>query len=218
MQKLIAANTRLKGVSKKDTRALKDVQGIIVNVVKHDRSNHDNKEVEEPVCRRGNAVRSCTDAERCALSGVQPGHAKPSDTEEGIKHEAVQVRMRDSDGACTYSITAPTTDPAPPLPPFVAASLRTPARIASVAHMPIAPNNIRVLPVISNHPTFRHHAPTPKSLDSEDGHNGCKEVLRSVTRGQDTRLDIAEVELVLEERSGVVGTGNSQFQVPCHGK
>ena len=57
------------------------------NVSKSHRRDHHDHEVECPVSRGGNSVRRRTDGKRCYFCRVEPGHAQPSDSEEGVEDE-----------------------------------------------------------------------------------------------------------------------------------
>ena len=61
--------------------------GLVSNVCKGGRRDHDNHEVEDPVRGCGDGVCGSSDIQRGDFGGVEPGHAEPTDGEEGVEHE-----------------------------------------------------------------------------------------------------------------------------------
>lgn len=57
------------------------------NVCKGDRCDHNDHEVEGPVCGGGDGVCRRTNRQRCNLSRVKPGHPEPSNRKEGVEDE-----------------------------------------------------------------------------------------------------------------------------------
>lgn len=51
------------------------------------RRDHDDHEVENPVCSGRDGISRCPDAEWCDLCRVEPGHAQPADGEERVEHK-----------------------------------------------------------------------------------------------------------------------------------
>ena len=59
---------------------------------KHYRRHHHHKEIKDPVGRRRDTVGLGPDRERSDLSGVQPGHSKPTPGERGVEEEVKDDR------------------------------------------------------------------------------------------------------------------------------
>jgi hypothetical protein len=60
---------------------------LVSNVCKCDWRDHDDHEVEDPVCCRRDGVCGGADGEGGDFGGVEPGHSEPADGEEGVEDE-----------------------------------------------------------------------------------------------------------------------------------
>lgn len=70
-----------------DSHDSEDNVGLVADVGKGNRGDHDDHEVPDPVGRGGQGVGRGADLQRHNLSRVQPGHTQPTDGEAGVENE-----------------------------------------------------------------------------------------------------------------------------------
>ena len=72
---------------KGDVHNCKDDVGLVTDIVKSDRSDHDNKEVEDPIGRSCQSICRSTDLQWDDFRRVQPCHTEPTDSEKGVENK-----------------------------------------------------------------------------------------------------------------------------------
>lgn len=150
---------------------------LVSDVLKSNRGNHDNEEVENPVRRGSQGIGRRANLQWHDFGRVQPGHAQPADSEEGVEDKQEHA-----------------------------------ARNLGLGRIDTAGDREGHHGQRHSCRTEQHQLATTKLLNDKDRDQRGQEVFGSIAGGDQSRHDLVQSDLVLQERGDVVrnqvDTGN----------